>query len=204
MASQHSAFCNANQHLTCWNRINHDTLRDGWVLKFPSPKAGPADWASPAVLFGENEMTLPNGATELVPGTHPFKPVEVDLWSSERGSVSSTHVLLMPSGLLLCTCFSFLIVPLKHLSASNRTTSTDSRLNTACVAPPAGFVWNMSKRLLYYNDTAVSRIYVFDCDEAGLPVHNSRRVLREFNEDEGSPDVRWSDLMALGCHTYVT
>lgn len=46
-----------------WSRINHDTLRDGWVLKFPSPKAGPADWASPAVLFGENEMTLPNGAT---------------------------------------------------------------------------------------------------------------------------------------------
>ena len=58
--------------------------------------------------------------------------------------------------------------------------------------------------LLYYNDTAASRIYVFDCDEAGLPVHDSRRVLREFNEDEGSPDVRWSDLMALGCHTYVT
>ena len=60
---------------------------------------------------------------------------------------------------------------------------------------PAGFVWNMSKRLLYYNDTSVRRIYVFDCDEAGLPVHDSRRVLREFTEDEGEPDVRSLTLM---------
>ncbi len=53
----------------------------------------------------------------------------------------------------------------------------------------------MSKRLLYYNDTSVRRIYVFDCDEAGLPVHDSRRVLREFTAEEGEPDVRRSLLM---------
>ena len=54
----------------------------------------------------------------------------------------------------------------------------------------AGFVWNMSKRLLYYNDTARRKIDVFDCDEAGMPVNNSRRTLREFAEGEGEPDVR--------------
>ena len=53
-----------------------------------------------------------------------------------------------------------------------------------------GFVWNMSKRLFYYNDTAARRIYVFDCDDAGVPDQSSRRILREFSEGEGQPDVR--------------
>jgi hypothetical protein len=39
-------------------RINHDTLRDGWVLKIPSPAAGPANWSNPAVLFGQVRASL--------------------------------------------------------------------------------------------------------------------------------------------------
>ncbi len=96
----------------------------------------------------------------------------------------------MPSGLLMCILYSVLIASLNIYCASIRITPTNGRLTTQCGAPPPGFVWNMSKRLLYYNDTSVRRIYVFDCDEAGLPVHDSRRVLREFTEEEGEPDVR--------------
>ena len=62
---------------------------------------------------------------------------------------------------------------------------------------PNGFVWDLSKRLLYYNDTAARKIEAFDCDESGVPVTGSRRTWREFAEGEGQPDVRAQSLCTL-------
>ncbi len=61
-------------------------------------------------------------------------------------------------------------------------------------------MWDLSKRLLYYNDTATRKIEVFDCDEAGVPVHSSRRTWRAFKEDEGEPDVRTLDFRSICTH----
>ena len=71
----------------------------------------------------------------------------------------------------------------------------ESDIRPSCLAQnelllPNGFVWDLSKRLLYYNDTKARKIEAFDCDEAGVPVHSSRRTWLAFREDEGQPDVR--------------
>ena len=65
-------------------RINHDTLRDGWVLKFPSPAAGPADWSNPAVLFGEVWGTVRMATESHESPAEPERPMTLH-WHEATG-----------------------------------------------------------------------------------------------------------------------